>query len=500
LSDKDWEGLSIDVNNVAPFLVQTTLQASYAGQSYSVGESMYVNANVLNYSYSRNAAVMSFAGAQADYDIGRFGNTLEVVLKSNRNVVQRVSMAEVDHLRFLDPVSYVSSSDFSQQVDISSVDLSDSSNNKILYIAGLAEGVVVNNAVPIGNGQYLIPVADIIDGKIEFDSIHRGTDYTSSVSINYYKANEAEYEYVSGAARIAGYANMVRMAKAGANFSARMDGSGLSMEMGAYTKAMLIATAGGSIEFSEYARLSAEAGYMNTQEVAVGLAVTATDEAVASKIQAHASSEANVSITLGVQSELLHAGYTQKQSAGAKLYAKVDGNNGLYYGDGKYGSDGDASIGAGAEVNVTGVATVKLAGVNTTGGMTVAAGLTVGAGGSYSGVYEDGTVDVGLSGSGKALLGAEVQLNVSIDTNETADTAVLLANNTVKIGYAVQKGLITLTGAIDSGLVTGTDAVEQGLISAADAQAQGIISTAQAAELGVESAISTLEDLFDSFW
>ena len=495
LSAAQYEGLNIDVGSVSEaFTVNATLQASYAGQSYTVSNSMFVPVPDLTFAYDRSGTVINFAGAQDDYEIRRFGNTLEVVLKSNRTEVQRVSMVEIDHLRFLEPVSYVSSSDFYTEVDISSsVSLTDSNNNKILFIGGLPEGVAINNAVPIGNGQYLIPVADIIDNKIEFDSILRGTDYSESVSVGVYLATEVQYEYVSGAARIAGYANAVMMAEAGTGFSARMDGSGVSLEMGAYAKAMQVATAGGSIEFSEYLRSTVAVAATNTQEVSVNVGVTATDKAVASRLQANAEAVSDVSATLEIGSEMLHTRITSKQSAGVRIYARAKGSNGMYYGDGKYGSDGELELGAGAQVDAGGVGTVKVIGVSSTGGVRVSAGLTAGASGRYTGVYEDGKVDIGMSASGKLLVGGKVNLNLTIDTNETADSAVLIGNNTVTISYAIANSLTSVENALEEGLISGVNAINYGFISTADAYATGYITLSE--KVAIELLAEIEDDL-----
>ncbi len=104
--------------------------------------------------------------------------------------------------------------------------------------------------------------------------------------------------------------------------------------------------------------------------------------------------------------------------------------------------DKGVNIGAGAStgscVGVDGQGTVNMRGVSGTAGAGVSIGDHFEVGGGGQATYEKGKVTVGVNGDVAALIGAEVDLNVTIDTKQIQHDAIAVANEALKIEHQVE--------------------------------------------------------------
>jgi hypothetical protein len=118
----------------------------------------------------------------------------------------------------------------------------------------------------------------------------------------------------------------------------------------------------------------------------------------------------------------------------AKTGTELEGNM-------KVGANGavvSAGASTGSYVGVDAEGTIKARGISATGG----AGVTVGdhfeVGGSAEATYTNGKINLGVSGDVAALVGLEVDANVSIDTKQIQHDAITIANTTVKVEKIVE--------------------------------------------------------------
>ncbi len=105
---------------------------------------------------------------------------------------------------------------------------------------------------------------------------------------------------------------------------------------------------------------------------------------------------------------------------------------------GQNGVKAEGGVSSGSYVGVDAEGTIKARGVSGTAGAGVTVGdhLEIGGGGEAS--FEHGKLNLGISGDVAALVGVEVDANISIDTKQIQHDAVLVANETVKVEKIVQ--------------------------------------------------------------
>ena len=118
----------------------------------------------------------------------------------------------------------------------------------------------------------------------------------------------------------------------------------------------------------------------------------------------------------------------------AKVGNEVEAN--LSVGDKGLSLGGGASTGS--CVGVDGQGTVNMRGVSGTAGAGVSVGDHFEIGGSGQDTYEKGKITVGVSGDVAALVGAEVDLGVTIDTTQIQHDAVVVGKEAIKVEHVVE--------------------------------------------------------------
>ena len=146
-----------------------------------------------------------------------------------------------------------------------------------------------------------------------------------------------------------------------------------------------------------------------------------------------ASSTASLSASIEYANEGVSGTVTATSGESANLDVSV----------GQNGAAVDAGASIGSSVGVSGEVTAGVSGVQGTAGAGVSVGEELSAGGSAQATYTDGVIDVGMAGDIAVLLGVDVDVNISIDTNKVTDTAnqgitavesvAPVVNNTVNI-------------------------------------------------------------------
>jgi hypothetical protein len=208
----------------------------------------------------------------------------------------------------------------------------------------------------------------------------------------------------------------------------------------------------------------------------VSLTASSVNVSVDNSIQAGCSAEvnnSNASIEVGAnvktgtiasagagldgKNVYLDVSYSDTTEAHLTIDSKVDyhgvGGSGSIYAYAKSGTElemackvgaNGANVSAGAStgtyVGVDAEGTMQMRGVSTSvgGGVTVGDHFEIGGGGKAT--YEKGKIELGVSGDVAALVGAEVDLGVTIDTKQIQKDAVKVGKETEKVCNTISKG------------------------------------------------------------
>jgi hypothetical protein len=117
---------------------------------------------------------------------------------------------------------------------------------------------------------------------------------------------------------------------------------------------------------------------------------------------------------------------------------------------GQNGVKAEGGVSSGSYVGVDAEGTIKARGVSGTGG----AGITVGdhfeIGGGGEASFEQGKINLGISGDVAALVGVEVDAGVSVDTKQIQHDAIAVANETVKVEKIVESQVKETTKKVEN--------------------------------------------------
>ncbi|NRD72795.1 hypothetical protein HQQ94_05935 [Shewanella sp. VB17] len=492
LTQTQVKGLIFDVSNsTADFYVGVELNSHYNGETVLVNQQVFIN----NTDIERTVSGTQFRmpGNRGDFTIKRIGNSLEISEKADTSKVTRLLMTSIDYLHFSDKL--VSISDFYSRYKIpEAIDL----NSGVVIVAGIPTGATVNNSIALGNGVYAIPAIDIQNGElfIDYSTIEQAKDFDIKIAMT----TEASIETTFGTdvmkgARINGYANAKVYAEAGAEMSFNVGPDGVRAEARAYRKAGAVATVGGSFGVDGVATAEGDvnAGVYVEQEVAAQVTANSTETSlgVNTGVQATVSAE----YQLSVEADFFPGTrYEKTETVALTAYANIGADGQVCYGDGCYGGSAEYVAEAGLMATATGYSSVSVGGVGANGEGGVEAGLGAGYGGGATAQYKDGELTIGASGKIAALIGVNADVNVVINTNETAEAGELVGSGLMSGAEAVNAGLLSMTTAINDYQVAVTHFIDEGVISVADAISQNLISPKDAVLGGlisVDQAMNT---------
>ena len=120
-------------------------------------------------------------------------------------------------------------------------------------------------------------------------------------------------------------------------------------------------------------------------------------------------------------------------------YAKTGNEASLEVRAGDEGVVANGELSAGSSVGVDGEGTLDLREGSVTAGAGVSVGEQVGIGGGGEATFVDGVATVGVSGEVAVLLGVDVDLSVSVDTNQIAEDARLAAEQSERAAAEAQE-------------------------------------------------------------
>jgi len=121
----------------------------------------------------------------------------------------------------------------------------------------------------------------------------------------------------------------------------------------------------------------------------------------------------------------------------ADAYAKSGTEASVGFSIGQNGVSAGAEASIGNCVGVDGEVTVGVREVSGTVGGGVSIGENVSIGGSGEATFKNGVATIGVSGDVAALIGAEIDLSVSIDTKQIVKDAEVVSKNTEKVANTV---------------------------------------------------------------
>ncbi len=498
-------GLSVDVSNVSQgFYLNVELNTFLEEKPVSALQEVYIEVAEFTEAANGNKQLL-VNGNRDEYVVERIANALVITEKQNPVHVVRVDMIKVKHIRFDD--AFVSSSDFVTSVDISNVtnQLSDA-HHQLVVVYNVPADAIVNNAIELGNGAFVIPATDIVNGLVDIDYSTIDEEFTADISVSAYAGTDEQIEFLNGQARATGYANAEVLAEVGFESSLVVGPDGVSAEARAYAGAGAVATAGGSVAVDGVGTVSAGVAAEATVSAEVGaqleISNTQFQQEVGAGVEATASTSANVS----VENDIIPGTASSAEgTVSVSTYARVGANNEISYGDGQYGAAGEAGAEAGIMATATGYTSGSVGGVggNAEGG--VSAGLGVGASAGGTAKFDNGEFTLGVSGELALLIGIELDVELVIDTNDVAETGELIGEGVITAAEAVGLGLIDVgtaindfgldaVTAINKGLITATDAIESGFITGAEAVGAGVITAAEVlADFGLDvgTAVAT---------
>lgn len=504
LSAEDLIGLRVDPGSAnSDFELEVTVESSYNGESIRAEQSIHIDVAELSES-DNGDSIMKMDGKREDYQVDRIGNALVVSSISNPDQVTRVNMTDIDHLRFED--GFVSSEDYTQSLDVSSV-LTALDNNEqaaeagsdrtLVVVSNVPDGAVLDGSIDLGNGAFGIPASEIANGALNLDLPSIEAEASAEISVSAYVMTEDQAEFLGGQGRVSGYASAEATAEAGVSAEFEMGPDGVRAEVGAYAGASAVATAGGSVGIEGVGSVSAsvEAEAHVSVEASAGVEASKTGVSVSGYVGAEATS--SVTGTVGAEADFIPGtGAEASGTVAVTTYANAGAEGEMNFGDGEYGVGGEAGAEAGMMVTAEGTVSGSVGGVggSATGG--VEAGLGVGASAGGHAGYDNGVIEFGVSGELACLIGVEFDFDVSIDCNDVAETAEIVADGVITAGEAIGDGLMEAGEAIEGGLIEVGDAIEGGFIEAGDAIEAGIIDAGQAIESGLMEVGDAIEGGF----
>jgi hypothetical protein len=125
-------------------------------------------------------------------------------------------------------------------------------------------------------------------------------------------------------------------------------------------------------------------------------------------------------------------------SVSGDAYAKVGNEASANLSVGDKGVDVGAGASTGSCVGIDCQGTVNIRGVSSTAGAGVSVGDHFEVGGGGQATYEKGKVTVGISGDVAVLVGAEVDVSLTVDTKQIQHDAVAVAKDVVKVEHQVE--------------------------------------------------------------
>lgn len=485
-------GLDIDISEVtSDFMLDVALSTYLDGELMSASHKVFVpKVNFTDTETDETQLLVD--GSREDYSVKRIANALVITEKDEPTNVVRVNMVQVPYIRFTD--GFVSSSDFVNSIDVASIigelDLSES----LVLVSNVPADALVNNAIELGNGRFLLLASDIVDGYIDIDYSTVYEEFSADIIVEAYVGTEAQISFFNDQARATGYANAQAMADAGIDLSLMIGPDGVSAEARAYTSAGAVATAGGSVAVDGVGTASAEVSAEATIAAEIGAQLEVSDTSFEVDVEAGAEVTVSASTGISVEVEVIPGTNAETEgTVGVTVNANVNANNEVLFGDDQYGVGAEAGAEAGAMATATGYASGSVGGVggNAEGGVSAGLGVAAGAGGVAK--YDEGVITLGASGKLAFLIGVKLDVELVIDTNDVADTAKLVGDGVLTAVDAIESGLIPVKDAIEYGLITATDAVKEGLITATTAISEGLITATTAINEGLITVSDALE-------
>ncbi|MCO7222912.1 hypothetical protein [Pleionea sp. CnH1-48] len=471
--------------------VEVALNTSLYGKQVSIHRDIHFLPYEIIKSGNKHRA--KFSGKRSDYTVSRIGNSFRVSLKQRKTAFTHVRMVDFPILQFDDELVY--GKQFTQSMNVNSALNSVSNNpNAVIVFSNIPSDVTVNNGIPFGNGAYGVLAKDITNGLVNLDLPVVSEDAEISVGVSAFVATEGQKEFLNGLARVSGYANAEVMAEAGANASVSVGPDGVSAEARAYMEAGAVASAGGTVSvggLEAQSEVSAETRV--TAEVSAG--VNLGPDAQEVRAYAGAEATASVGVTVGVELDYVPGTYAEGEgTAGVTTMAYIGADGGIYHGDKQYGVNGEAGAEIGMMAVAEGYAFGSAGGFGAGAGAGVSAGLGAGASGGGHAGWNRGTLHFGVNGELALLIGAELDFDVAIETNDVANTALMVKDGYLTLNEGTSIAGISTIEAIKAGWKTVDNAILEGLITPIEAVGAHLISPDQAThQWGV--ARSQLESL-----
>ena len=195
---------------------------------------------------------------------------------------------------------------------------------------------------------------------------------------------------------------------------------------------------------------SVSVSYDNTIEASTGISTENENASISVEASAKTGTTANVNAGLDCNNVYAEVKYSDTTEAHVTVDAAVnyEGVGGSVSGDAyvKSGNEMDAHVSAGDKgvdvrgnvscgesVGVDVSATVDLREASVTGGAGVSVGEHFAAGGGGQATFEDGQATVGVSGDVAALVGLEVDVSVTVDTNQIKEDANVVVEEAPKV-------------------------------------------------------------------
>lgn len=495
LSVEDAQGIYFQSGGDREFDLNVEVNGTYQGESIHAEQSTRIQNVDIRYAsndlHQNDGTVMWMHDDYDNWNFERVGNELVFTNKNDENDVVTIDMTQVDNVRFND--GWVASEDYTQTLDVSSLinkmdHQKQTDSNTLLVISGLPDGAIVDNSVALGNGAFGVRASDVADGSVNLDFNTIDANFKLGVNVRAYTMTEQQADFLDGQCKVMGYASAEAYAETGVSASATFGKNGVSVAASAYLDAAMVATAGGSVslgevtvaaEVSAEARVSAElSGHFVANKSQYSVGANASAEATAS-LGANASIETDYIPATGVNVE---------GSVGVSAYAVAGGESDWRFGEGNYGVKAHGGAEAGMAASADGYASGSLAGLGGGAGGGVSAGIMVGASGGGTAMYSDGVLEFGAEGELALLLGAEVDFDITIDTNGVADTGKLIADGSIKVADAIESGFITTENAVKGGYITAAVAISDFGASAEQLVKDGALSGVKAVTDGYFNA------------
>ncbi len=144
-------------------------------------------------------------------------------------------------------------------------------------------------------------------------------------------------------------------------------------------------------------------------------------------------------------------------------YAKTGNEGSISMSVGQNGVSVGAEGSIGNCVGVDGSETIHLREASATVGAGVSIGEHLEAGGSGEATFKNGVATVGVTGEVAAIVGIDVDVSVSIDTNQIRKDSEKVANETVKVSNTVANETVKVSNTIANETKNITKSVDNGL-------------------------------------